>query len=72
MAKYTFTGWKTFTIEQTFVIEADTQAQAETQLLAADSAYKLDQHWLDYNSNKVKSTDTPDFYNENDVLVETA
>jgi hypothetical protein len=70
--KHTFTGWKTFVIKQTFVIEADTLAEAKEILLAQESDYQLDEHWLDYNTNDIKSTEYPDFYDHNDQLVEEA
>lgn len=70
--KHTFTGWKTFVIKQQFEIEADTLEDAKEILLTQESDYELDEHWLDYNTNKIKSTEWPDFYDENDNLVEVA
>jgi len=72
MAKHTFTGWKTFVIKQEFVIEADTVEQARAMLLEAEDNYELTEEWLDFNTNKIKSDETADFYDENDELVETA
>ena len=68
--KHTFTGWKTFVIKQEFVIEADTFEQAKEILLEQESCYELDEQWLDFNTNKIKSDETPDFYDHNDELVE--
>jgi hypothetical protein len=68
--KHTFTGWKTFVIKQQFVIEADTAEQARELLWEQESNYELDQHWLDYNTNRIKSDDVPEFYDENDNPVE--
>jgi hypothetical protein len=68
--KHTFTGWKTFVIKQKFVIEADTLEEAKEILLEQESDYQLDEHWLDYTTNKIKSDEYPDFYDENDNLVE--
>ena len=72
MAKHTFTGWKTFVIKQEFVIEADTVEQARAWLLEAENNYELTEEWLDFNTNKIKSDETADFYDENDELVEAA
>jgi hypothetical protein len=72
MAKHTFTGWKTFVIKQEFVIEADTVEQARAMLLEAEDNYELTEEWLDFNTNKIKSDETADFYDENDELVEAA
>jgi hypothetical protein len=68
--KHTFTGWKTFVIKQTFVIEADTLEQAKEILLEQEADYELDEQWLDFSTNKIKSAEYPDFYDENDNLVE--
>ena len=70
--KHTFTGWKTFVIKQEFVIEADTPEQARALLLEAEANYELDEQWLDYTTNKIKSDEAPDFYDNNDELVEAA
>ena len=69
--KHTFTGWKTLVIKQEFVIEADTVEQARAMLLEAEANYELTDQWLDFDTNKIKETDeAPDFYDENDELVE--
>ena len=70
MAKHTFTGWKTFVIKQEFTIEADTKEQAIEQLLELESSYELDSQWLDFDTNKIKSDEAADFYDEDDELVE--
>ena len=68
--KHTFTGWKTFVIKQEFVIEADTVEQARAMLLEAEDSYELNEQWLDFDTNKIKSDEAADFYDENDQLVE--
>jgi hypothetical protein len=68
--KHTFTGWKTYVIKQEFVIEADTPEQARALLLEAEENYELEQQWLDYDTNKITVVETPDFYDENDNLVD--
>jgi hypothetical protein len=68
--KHTFTGWKTFVIKQEFVIEADTVEEAKAILLEQENSYELDQQWLDFNTNKIKSDEPADFYDEDDELVE--
>jgi hypothetical protein len=70
--KYTFTGWKTFVIKQEFVIEADSKEEACELLLESEQSYGNDPHWLDYQTNKIKSDEAPDFYDEDDELVEAA
>jgi hypothetical protein len=68
--KHTFTGWKTFVIKQEFVIEADTVEEAKAILLEQENSYELNQQWLDFNTNKIKSDEPADFYDEDDELVE--
>ena len=70
--KHTFTGYKTFVIKQQFVIEADSAEEAKEILLEQEANYELDEQWLDYSTNKIKSDETPDFYDDYDNLVEAA
>jgi hypothetical protein len=70
MSEYTFIGYKTFVVKQHFTIEADSEAEAIEQLWEAESSYGLDEHWLDYQTNKCSACEQPDFYDANDNKIE--
>lgn len=64
MATFKFEGWRQATIKQSFDIEADSKAEAVQKLFEQQNNYELENHWFDYNTNKIKGDCDIDFYDQ--------
>ena len=67
---YTFQGWRTVVVKQSFEIEAKSQEEANAKIQELHSNYALEGQWFDYNTNDISEVESPDFYDEDDNLVE--
>lgn len=73
MAQFDYTGWRTVVIKQHFTIEADSKEEADSKLWELQNDMELDSQWFDLSTAKIKGSDEdPDFYDDEDELVEAA
>jgi len=72
MATFTYTGWRTVVLKQSFEIEANTQEEANAILWKRQENFELGEQWFDLSTAEIKvvSDEEPDFYDNNDDLVE--
>ena len=70
MATFSFTGYKTIVIKQGFDIEASTKEEAMAKLLEMEDDGDLNGEWFDFDTANIESPESPDFYDEDDELVE--